>query len=194
MPLVNLAIYLELLPWELLFMLGLLILALVPLSLVVRALRTGRKRRPTLRLALLLVGLALVITPLATIEGFSGRLNALNTNRVATAPDHVEQALRTRRYSADPLEVRAALLRAIDNQRGWQLVASEDESDEIKVDIGVPSLLGIFTDSMVITLSPSEDGGTYVDVSSHSLVGGGDLGENRRHVLQLFYALREELP
>jgi uncharacterized protein (DUF1499 family) len=50
----------------------------------------------------------------------------------------------------------------------------------------------MFTDDIVVTVN-AEQGGVVLDVRSAARMGKSDMGENRRHVLQLLAALDEKL-
>jgi uncharacterized protein (DUF1499 family) len=115
-------------------------------------------------------------------------------NYCETSPNATEASLRTRVYAASPEKVRAVVLAAIAKQnsygRSWHVVA-EREDTSFAVRVEVPVL--VFTDDLTITVSPHERG-SRLDVHSQARVGRGDFGENRRHVLQILFALDAALP
>lgn len=113
------------------------------------------------------------------------------TNRAQTSPDASDADLRTRVYSV-PLDEVAAQVRALHLStygRGWKMVPGDARGEIV---FRVPVI--VFSDVLTVSLQPQSEGKTRVDVESHSLVGQGDFGENRRHVRQLLRALDAVLP
>lgn len=137
-----------------------------------------------------------LILPLAALGIFAANRGGLlkPVNHSETAPDATEAALRTRVYTASPAAVRAAALTAIAAQRSygraWKVVAEREDSS-FAVRVEVPVLM--FTDDLTVTIS-SHERGARLDVHSQARIGRGDFGENRRHVLQLLFALDAALP
>jgi hypothetical protein len=137
----------------------------------------------------------------ALLPAAAAVLAVRNPGNVAqTSPDHPEPALRTRRYprTGDP----AAFRRTIEERilglstygRSWRLAGTTPAADAgggFTVRAEVPVLL--FTDDLEVRVQPGE-GHAYwlVNVRSQSRVGKSDLGENRRHVVQLLEALAGE--
>lgn len=118
-------------------------------------------------------------------------LGALNpTNVTQTQPDHADARLRTRHYRCSLQTAREAVLATIPLLQSygaaWRVVSSEGNV----VQAEVPVL--IFTDDLVVTMN-AKQGGVVLDVRSAARMGKSDLGENRRHVLQLLAALDEKL-
>ena len=143
-----------------------------------------RRRVGTLRKLLLSVFAIGAILPWMMVRNFGERLQFSNpTNRVDTAT-RTPPDLEPRRYGAPQQEVADALLAAIDDL-GWTLVSHDGTTFEIEVPVAG---IGWFIDDMRVTLS-EENGTTIVNAQSQSRVGRGDLGENRRHVVQLFTVL-----
>jgi hypothetical protein len=177
-------IHVDLLPWEQIFMisaLGLLIAALTGLIALIRRRRIGLFRR--LYLALFSVG---AILPWLIQPYFGARLQRAGaTNIAATSEQAPWPELRPRRYGRPVAEVAQAVPRVIE-QLGWRLAGQEPFAAE------VPVAGGLFTDDLRVTLA-EVDQQTVVNVHSSSRVGRGDLGENRRHVLQFFTALEQQL-
>lgn len=116
-------------------------------------------------------------------------LAALNQSIEAqTSLENSDARLRTRRYQAGINDVKGSTLEIIPQLRKygahWRITDSETEN---KIVVEVPVL--IFTDELVITLHAEKDF-TRVDIHSKSrFPGGSDLGENRRHILQLLAVL-----
>jgi hypothetical protein len=117
------------------------------------------------------------------------------TNIAETRPDHEDPLLRTRRYAL-PIEQARAIVRALipslrTYSRHWELVSSakspgEGGAKDETIQAVVPVLC--FSDDFVVTLRGDGNAST-VDVRSASRVGKGDLGENRRHIIQFLDAL-----
>ena len=111
-----------------------------------------------------------------------------------TSPHASDPALRTRVYAVSPDAVRAALLTAVRLEttygRSWR-VGAEREDGAFALRVEIPVLM--ITHDLTATISPHERG-SRLDVHSRSRGGISDLGENRRHVLQLLQALDAALP
>jgi hypothetical protein len=115
------------------------------------------------------------------------------TNIAETTPDHQETALQTRRYplKGDLKQMRQAVEKVIPNISTsiwggkWKLAAPQNgDSAENKEKIRVEVPVVIFTDDLWIELK-QEGGEVIVNARSNSRVGKSDLGENRRHLLQI---------
>jgi len=115
------------------------------------------------------------------------------TNRAQTALDAPDPALQTRVYAA-PTEQVADKVRALQIStygRAWKLNEGAGQTPN-RIVFRVPVI--VFTDVLTVSLQSEGAAKTRVDVESHSLVGQGDFGENRRHVKQLLNALDALLP
>ena len=121
-------------------------------------------------------------------------------NVAQTRPDHPEPALRTRRYprTGDPAAFRRAIEESIlglsTYGRSWRLAGTTPAADAaggFTVRAEVPVLS--FTDDLEVRVQPGE-GHAYwlVNVRSQSRVGKSDLGENRRHIVQLLSGLDQD--
>lgn len=178
------AIHIDLLPWEQIFMLsalGLLIVALTTLIALMRRRRIG----PLRRLCLVLFSIGAIL-PWLIQPHFGERLQRAGaTNIAATSEQAAWPELKPRRYGRSVAEVAQAVPRAIE-QLGWRPAGQEPFAVE------VPVAGGWFTDDLRVLLA-EQDQQTVVNVHSRSRVGRGDLGENRRHVLQFFIALEQQL-
>lgn len=114
-------------------------------------------------------------------------------NVAQTAPNHAEKELRTRHYRATPQEIAQQIQTTIPALKtygsNWKIINSSTRKNRIEqiteIKCEVPVLF--FTDDLVITIKDSDKDNTFsaVDVRSASRVGKSDMGENRRHVLQL---------
>lgn len=107
------------------------------------------------------------------------------TNRAQTSLDASEDA-RTRVYSASLNEVAAKVraLRLSTYGRSWKMMPGGARGEVV---FRVPVI--VFSDLLTVSLHAQGQGETRVDIESHSLVGQGDFGENRRHVRQILRAL-----
>jgi uncharacterized protein (DUF1499 family) len=133
----------------------------------------------------------LILVPLALGGVALAVLGALNpTNLTQTQPDHADARLRTRRYRCSLQTARETILATIPSLQSygasWRVISSE--SNVVRAE--VPVLM--FTDDIVVTVN-AEQGGVVLDVRSAARMGKSDMGENRRHVLQLLAALDEKL-
>jgi len=137
---------------------------------------------------------ALVVVGIGALFFFSIRMNTNPpSNRAQTAPDAPDPALQTRVYAA-PMEQVADKVRALQIStygRSWKLDESASQTPN-KIAFRVPVI--IFTDVLTLTLQSAGNDKTRLDVESHSQVGQGDFGENRRHIKQLLNALDVLLP
>ncbi len=130
--------------------------------------------------------------PIGAIGAGVAVLAALNPSIEAqTSPENPDARLRTRRYQASLQEVRASTLEIIPGLRKyvshWRLADSQKEN---QIHAEVPVFL--FTDDLEVTLKEDGDA-TVLDVHSKTrFPGKSDLGENRRHILQLLAALDEK--
>jgi len=134
----------------------------------------------------------ILLVPVAAIGAGVAVLAALNPSIEAqTSPDNADARLKTRRYQAALKDVRASTLEIIPGLRkygaNWRLSESQTEN-EVRAEVPV----FMFTDDLMVTLKEDGDS-TMVDVHSKTrFPGKSDLGENRRHILQLLAALDEK--
>jgi uncharacterized protein (DUF1499 family) len=122
-------------------------------------------------------------------------------NNASTGPALDDPLLRTRIYHATPIEIEATVNDIVPRLRTygrkWRLISSRPTSQvatqgaSIRIRCEVPVL--VFTDDLEVLLGEcfvdEVPGYTSVDVISRSRVGRSDLGENRRHIIQLLHAL-----
>ena len=135
--------------------------------------------------------ISLLFVPIALGGVALAVLGALNRTNVAqTQPDHADARLRTRHYPCSLQTAHEVVLATIPLLKSygasWRVVS--DASNVVRAE--VPVL--IFTDDLVVTMN-AKQGGVVLDVRSAARMGKSDLGENRRHVLQLLAALDEKL-
>jgi uncharacterized protein (DUF1499 family) len=130
----------------------------------------------------------------AAVAGIAG-LTIMNPGNTAqTSPDNQDTALRTRRYKTDlPTfvgETKTLIPTVSTYGQDWKVVSSEAAGNSAVLKIEVPVV--IFTDDLEIKADfDAEKGEVIVNVHSTSRVGKSDLGENRRHVLQILEVLDE---
>lgn len=129
------------------------------------------------------------LIPLALVGALGAFAKMMNTNpptnRAQTSPDASDADLRTRVYAASWQEV-AAKTRALQLStygRRWRMVCETERPIVFRVPVIV------FSDLLTVSLQSTGENQTRVDVESHSLIGQGDFGENRRHVRQILRAL-----
>ncbi len=128
----------------------------------------------------------------AAVAGIAG-LAIMNPNNVAqTSVDNQDQALRTRRYKTDLQtfvgETKTLIPTISTYGQDWKTVASDVAGNSASIKVEVPVV--IFTDDLEIKADfDAETSEVIVNVHSNSRVGKSDLGENRRHVLQILEAL-----
>ena len=134
----------------------------------------------------------LLVLPIGVLGATGAVLGALNPGMEAqTSPENPDARLRTRRYKVAIGDVRRSTLEIIPKLwkygSHWRVIESESENVVVAE---VPVL--VFIDELRVTLTAENDF-TRVDIYSKSrFPGGSDLGENRRHVLQLLAALDEK--
>jgi len=123
------------------------------------------------------------------------------TNHAETRHDHPDARLRTRVYTAPLAEVKQQIQQSIGELktygRRWKLQPDKQRTSEADATIEVVVPVLVFSDDLVVTLhadTQSEQARTVVNVASRSRVGRGDLGENRRHILQLLDTLEKIFP
>lgn len=119
----------------------------------------------------------------------------LLTNHAETTPDNRDMRLRTRMYRAAPDAVTAALETVVPSLRtygrAWRIARTDGAADGMRtVHVEVPVV--VFTDDLIVEIAPRGTG-SRVEMRSRSRVGKGDLGENRRHLLQILPALDQAL-
>lgn len=131
----------------------------------------------------------------AAIAGLAG-LAVLNPGNVAETSDaSKEEALKTRRYKTDlknfTVETEKIIPTLTKYGQNWRFISTSSDETNATIKAEVPVVL--FTDDLEIKAeNDAEKGEIIVNIRSNSRVGKSDLGENRRHVLQLLAALDEK--
>lgn len=124
-------------------------------------------------------------------------LSRMNSTNVAqTRPDHSDAILRTRNYRAPLAHVAAVVKLAIPTLksygRSWKLTEAKAQGDDFKIRAQIAVI--VFTDDLQVTIRENKaTRQVSLDVRSASRVGRGDLGENRRHIIQLLRAVDAQL-
>lgn len=132
----------------------------------------------------------------ATTLSFFGALSRVATpgNVAQTAANHADAQLRTRRHQVSAQKLTQELENLIPTLRtygrAWKMTSSSTRSNDTVISCEVPVL--VFTDDLIVTIR-GEKNFSDVDVRSSSRVGKSDLGENRRHILQLLSQLNNVL-
>ncbi len=174
-------IVLDLLPWEPIFLGSSTGLAGMVLIAIARRGRIGSLRWLVLILA---IGAAL---PWLLVPRFGARLRqGMQSNIVSTSEQAEWPELRPRRFPV-PRTVVADALPTIIERLGWRLIGQNSSMFIIEV----PVAFGLFIDDLQVTLDEDREI-TTVNAISNSRVGSGDLGENRRHIVQLCIALEQQ--
>jgi uncharacterized protein (DUF1499 family) len=140
-----------------------------------------------------IIGIAAGVA-VAGVAGLAG-LAAMNPGNVAETSEDAASELKPRRYKTDLKNFVAETEKIIPTLtkygQNWKLASSNlyENSASIKAEIPVV----FFVDDLEIKAeSIAESGEIVVNIHSHSRVGKSDLGENRRHVLQILAALDEK--
>lgn len=133
----------------------------------------------------------LLLLPFAVAGAALAVLGALNpTNFAETSAEHPDPRLRTRRYRCSLDQAREAVQSVIPRLatygKRWRVIAVQ--ANEVRAE--VPVL--VFTDDLTVTLRAAPDS-VIVDASSSARMGRSDLGENRRHLVQLLSTLDAKL-
>jgi hypothetical protein len=118
------------------------------------------------------------------------------TTRAETSWDNMDNQLRTRRYRASLDKVRETLEALIPTLRcygaHWRLIESKTYdagTPHASVIIRVEVPVTVFVDDLTITMREEGDA-VLLDANSEARTKGkSDLGENRRHLIQLLSAL-----
>ncbi len=99
-------------------------------------------------------------------------------------PTHAD--LKPLLLSVGPREAVERVRRAVDTLRGWKVQRSENEAS---LHLLRRTRVFRFVDDIWISLEPVPDG-TLIHASSRSRLGKGDLGQNRRNILELWKAIQ----
>jgi hypothetical protein len=115
-------------------------------------------------------------------------LDWLFKNRATTRPDHPDPVLRTRFFYTPP-ELLLAAVRSLPEAHENFKIASV--TDMTVTALRKTDFFG-FVDDITIKIS-AHPHGSVMDVASASKVGKGDLGQNKRNILELYQAVGVEL-
>ena len=85
-----------------------------------------------------------------------------------------------------PTEAVAAVARVVKQLPRWAVVSAGPDS----LHLTRTTRLFRFVDDVHLTAEPGPDGTTRLHAASQSRLGVGDLGQNRRNILELWSALR----
>ncbi len=101
------------------------------------------------------------------------------TNTAQTTPDSKDERLKTRVYSAPPAEVSGFVRTWIGSQERWKVVGTEGDR---LTKVEITTKLFRFVDDMTVTVEPSGDSASTVNVHSASRVGKSDWGVNAKNI------------
>lgn len=131
----------------------------------------------------------------AALAGAAALLTITNPGSAAeTAADAKDENLRARRYKTD-LQTFAGeaekIIPTLSNYgKNWKLASADVTGSSAVIKAEVPVV--VFTDDLEIKAAfDAEIGETTVNIHSAARLGSSDLGENRRHILQILKALDE---
>jgi uncharacterized protein (DUF1499 family) len=176
----------DLLPWEQMFLgssAGLLATAIASVVGLVRRGRIG-----PLRAVLLFVFAIGVALPWLTLPRFGLRLQRASQTNIADTTENISDLdLVPRRYALPAASLTAGIERTL-ARLGWRI----EERDADSYHVAVPVRSTPFTDDLRLLIS-EEDGQTVINARSQARVGRSDFGVNRRHIVQFFAVLDEEL-
>ena len=114
-----------------------------------------------------------------------------STNDVTTGKHPGYPDLQPRRYDMPPDAVIQFAATAASRLRGWKVTRTDVQKGTMHAD--VTTFVPLFTDDVEVTVH-LEGRISVVTIRAHSRVGGGDLGENARHIRALQAAMDERLP
>ncbi len=138
-------------------------------------------------------GYLLLLLGAIPAAGFAA-LAALNPTNVAETSDKNE-ALQTRYYKTDLQNFVAETEKIVPTLstygQSWRVMESKTENNAALIKVEVPVLF--FIDDVEIKANfDAEKNEIIVNIHSASRAGKSDLGENRRHILQILGALDEK--
>ena len=121
--------------------------------------------------------------------GFTRRLlTCLTINLAETAEDFPFPELRVPPFSTPAVHLYENARQAT-RHLGWEISAQDLQSLEIKA--VVTSRIFRFKDDVTVRIESTESGGSRLFVRSASRAGTGDLGANRRHIVEFLNTLRQ---
>ena len=134
--------------------------------------------------------LLVIAVPVAAFLIAAKTMNTSPPTNIARTSTDAAPELRTRTYAQSVAEVTQSAQQIAGEQTTWLRSWRVGKVADNVIHVEVPVLF--FTDDLTIRVDAHE-GQTRVNVESHSRVGKGDFGENRRHVAQFLRALDEKL-
>ena len=128
------------------------------------------------------------------VAGLAG-LAVMNPSNVAETSEDTVDELKPRRYKTDLQNFVAEAEKIVPTMtthgQNWKLASSNLYENSASIKSEVPVV--VFTDDLEIkAVTNADNNEIIVNVHSNSRVGKSDLGENRRHVLQILAALDEQ--
>ena len=115
-----------------------------------------------------------------------GLLSWFTRNRADTrGPSHPD--LKPLELAGTPADAIRRVKATVGRLRRWAVVS--ETADSLHLTRG--TRLFRFTDDITLTFHPTESG-TRIHAESGSRIGAGDLGQNRRNILELFAAIRKD--
>ncbi len=134
------------------------------------------------------------LMPVAVLGAFAVFARAMNTNpptnSARTSPNDADLGTSNYQVLPDYAAQEIAKLRLSSYGRAWKFVGQRRvSSDEIEVVFHVPVV--VFSDILTVSLKQIDKQTTQVNIESHSQIGKGDFGENRRHIRQMIKSLNE---
>ena len=143
-------------------------------------------------LLLILGGILLNKPMLFESPGFVTRVGVyLRYNVAETTAAPLLPELRIRRYRVSQETIREVVERTLSRLPRWKVVKAESEIGVYQAVVTTP--LWRFKDDVAILITGVAEGGVEVYLHSSSRIGRGDLGANRRHILEFYEALEEQL-
>jgi hypothetical protein len=146
-----------------------------------------------------ILGLSILII-FIMVTGVITLMKKNNQNKAETSPDHKDPLLRTRIYKVDTeifiicKKIKTKIPDLTNYGLSWKLITSDCSpgSDNVyTIEAEVPVFF--YTDDLQVKIKPGNDAGVVlIDIFSTSRVGKSDLGENRRHILDLLKVLDKE--
>lgn len=105
----------------------------------------------------------------------------------ATGEGEGDAYLAPRAYAQDVETVVGALVRVLATTEGWELVDAAAAAGRVRAN-HYTKTLG-FRDQVEVRVEAADAGGTIVHARSTSTIGFGDMGQNRRNLVELFAGL-----
>ncbi len=131
----------------------------------------------------------------AAAVGLAGLAAANPGNAAETSADATDANLKTRHYKADLEtfvgETEGLIPTMATYGKNWKVISAHIYGNTATIKTEVPVVF--FTDDLEIKITQETAANEItVNIHSKSRVGKGDLGENKRHIRQLFKVLDEK--